>query len=406
MVTTWHLSFLVWHAHFLDMGRKDFFRLQWLGHARVRAYAIILGVCSLASMPWMFADAMKPGGSDFIAFWSASRMILEGHASEIYDPTSLGELQLRVAYADIVPFVHPPQFLLAIWPLGYLEYPAAWLVWTAVTYAFWLITTRRLFPILSWPIAAFPAALVALWHAQTGFLTSAIQAIIAKQLRDRPFLAGLCVGLLIIKPHLAILIPFALLASRSWSAIAGAVLSITGTSFLSLVLFGASPWLAYPSSWAVSQYLVETGSEAFFLRQVTVYAMFRVWGWPEIAAVAQGMVTLTSIIVIWKAWSSQGPLDGKIALLFALTPLATPYLFSYDLPFLIIPVAWLIQRSQQEWSRPLLVALYFAPLACRAIALPAGINPMPLFCIAMAVWIYSLLREGGPKQQTDQVKGF
>ncbi|WP_161597888.1 glycosyltransferase family 87 protein [Novosphingobium ginsenosidimutans] len=344
-------------------------------------------------MPWMFADAMRPGGSDFIAFWSASRMVLEGQAAKIYNPNALGEIQLRVAYADIVPFVHPPQFLLVIWPLGFLNYAAAWLSWTAATYALWLITTRRLFPTLGWPIAAFPGALVALWHAQTGFLTSAIQAVIAWQFRRGPFRAGLCVGLLVIKPHLAVLIPFALLASRSWAAIGGAVLSIAVTAMASLVLFGESSWLTYPSSWAVSQYLLETGSDAFFLRQVTIYAMFRAWGWPEIAVIAQSFVTLTSIFVIWKVWACDGPTDGKVALLFALTPLATPYLFSYDLPFLVIPVAWLIQQFQHQWSKPILVAMYFAPLACRAIALPVGVNPTSLFCIGMAVCIYNVLKE-------------
>ena len=343
----------------------------------------------------MFGEAMKPGGSDFIAFWSAAVMLADGAGVRIYDPTALGAVQATVDPSGIVPFVHPPPFLLAIWPLGYLSYPASWIAWSITTFALWFLATRRLFPSLAWPIAGFPGALIAAWHAQTGFLTSAFQALIAAQLRDRPFRAGLCIGLLVIKPHLAVLIPFALLGARMWSAIFGATLSILVIALVSWGLFGSDVWLAYPSSWGVSKTLMDIADDVFFLRQVTIYAMFMAWGTPVVAAFAQIAATAGSILTVWKFWSSKAPVDAKMALLFALTPLATPYLFSYDLPFLVVPVLWLVQHFKGAWSRPVLVGLYLSPLVCRAMALPLSINPTPLVCIGMAVMIYRLGHPSG-----------
>lgn len=333
---------------------------------------------------------MGADGSDFLAFWSAAQLVRSGAAELIYDPAALLAVQATVGRQDVFAFVNPPPLLLGIWPLGYLDYPIAWVVWVAATYGLWVLATRRLYPALAWPIAAFPGALVAAWHAQTGFLTSAWQSAAAKWLGEKPFRAGLCVGALIVKPHLAVLIPVALLAGRQWRAIAGAAASVVGLLAISWFVFGTATMLAYPRAWSVSEYLLRTGDATFFLRQTTIYAMARVAFSAGAAAVLQGIASALMVALIWTAWSKQGSLEGKLALLFAATPLATPYLFSYDLPFLVIPICWLAQRWRQQdlgnWSRPILLGLYLAPLLTRAFTLPLGINLMPAVSIAM-VWL-------------------
>jgi len=360
------------------------------------AYSAILALASMASIYPLFRQSMGPQGSDFMAFWSAGRMAVEGHAAAVYDPAALGVVQANAGRGEIFAFVNPPPLLLAIWPLGLMEYPYAWLTWVAVTYVLWFLATRRLYPELSWPIAAFPGALVAAWHAQTGFLTSAIQALAAGALRHRPFRAGLCVGALIVKPHLAVLFPIALLAGRQWRAIAGAATSSLGLLLLAWLVFGTDTMLAYPRSWAISDYLLRTGSDAFFLRQSTIYAMVRVAVSEPAAVAAQAFASLAMAGVTWLAWARAGPVEGKLALLFAATPLATPYLFNYDLPFLVIPVCWLVRSiglgDLAGWRKPALLALYFSPLATRAMALPMGINMMPLVSLAMVVLVWRSLR--------------
>lgn len=378
---------------------KTFLQLRWLGRDRVIGYSMVLAFASAVSMYWLFQEAMKPGGSDFVAFWSASKSWMAGHAGAVYDPRSLMPIQATVGHPGVVPFVNPPPLLFVIWPLGFFSYPVAWILWVAATYGLWLAATRRLAPpYLTWSIAAFPGALLAAWHAQTGFLTSTFQALAATWLRDRPFRAGLCIGALVIKPHLAVLFPFALIASRSWRAIYGAATGVIGLCLAAWAVFGTDTMLSYPNALDVSSYFISQDDDVFFLRQVTVYAALRVFATPQIAAIAQALTTLAMIAATWRIWAAAGETDGKLAFLFSATPLATPYLFSYDLPFLIIPFCWLAAHCKGDWARPALILLYLSPLMARAIALPIWFNPMPIVSLITVASIWRILMRQGGKQ--------
>ncbi|OYX62062.1 MAG: hypothetical protein B7Y88_14675, partial [Sphingomonadales bacterium 32-64-17] len=111
-------------------------------------------------------------------------------------------------------------------------------------------------------------------------------------------------------------------------------------------------------------------------------------------ALAGAMLVLT--VISWRRFGQDGMATG--ALMLACTAIASPYLFNYDLPFLILPVLWLVLRGQGEgwrhWEKLAVVALYFAPYATRAAALPLGINLMPL-AAALLVWL--IWTRGGPR---------
>lgn len=128
----------------------------------------------------------------------------------------------------------------------------------------------------------------------------------------------------------------------------------------------------------------------FFLRQTTVYALVRIIAGSGPASWAQAAASLGAAWVTWLAWGRPGPLEGRIALLFAATPLATPYLFAYDLPFLVIPVCWLATTARDGdfggWNRPIVLSLYLSVLFARAIALPVGMNLLPFVSLA-TVWL-------------------
>ncbi len=212
----------------------------------------------------------------------------------------------------------------------------------------------------------------------------------ASLLRKRPFTAGLCVGALVIKPHLAVLFPIAFAAGRQWRAFAGAAVSAVGLVLLAWIAFGTDTMLAYPQSWAISRELMDKASTVFLLRQTTVYAAVRVATSADVATAAQGFATVLAAVVTWRAWSRPGPAEGKLALLFAAAPLATPYLFSYDLPFLVIPTIWLARQARtlrdRPWERPLVLFFYVSPMFARALALPLGANIMPWLQVWM-LWV-------------------
>lgn len=369
-------------------GAASFLTLRWIDRRRVIAYSIILLFASMVATGFALREALGPDGSDFLAFWSAGKLVFAGQPAAAYDLAATGAIQAGVGRSDVFAFVNPPPFLLAVWPLGALPFPVAWAVWVAATYLIWLHVSRPLTPRLGWPMAAYPGALVAAVHAQTGFVTSALQSGVARLIDRRPIAAGVCLGALIIKPHLAVLFPFALAADRRWKAFVAAAVGVTLWLALAWAAFGTETMLAYRKSWEVSRVLMGEDDPVFFLRQATVYAQFRAWGLSAAALVAQGAATIAAIVWTWRAWARQADLGGKLALLFALTPLATPYLFSYDLPFLALPTLWLVGRAIEQprarFERLELLALYLAPSLARAFALPLGINLTPLVCLWLA----------------------
>lgn len=376
-----------------------FLQLGWITRWRVSGYACVLLAASLASLPFQYGEAMGPGGSDFLAFWSAGRLVAQGDAAHAYDLAATGAVQAALGRHDVFAFVNPPPMLLVVWPLGYLPYPAAWVLWVVFGWLGWALLAQRQDRRLRWPAAAYPGALIAATHAQTGFLTSALQQGMAQLLGRRPFAAGLCLGALVIKPHLAVLVPLALLAGRHWRAIFGAAAAACGLTLAIWVVFGSAALLAYCRGMAVSSELMRSGDADFFLRQVTVYSAFRAWGLPDLAIAAQLVASLFAAVVVWRGWRGDAPLEGKLALLFAATPLATPYLFSYDLPFLIVPTMWLVGQAIAHgtalWERPMLLLLYLSPYLTRAFALPLHANLMPWASLTM-IWMIHRRLAGRP----------
>ncbi|MFC0590346.1 glycosyltransferase family 87 protein [Novosphingobium aquiterrae] len=378
-----------------------FLELRWLSGWRVAGYARVLLLASIVAVGFALRAALGSDGSDFLAFWSAGKLVLAGRPAAAYDLAATGAIQAELGRPEVFAFVNPPPFLLALWPLGALSFPVAWTVWVAATYLLWLAVTRPLAGRHGWPLAAYPGALIAATHAQTGFVTSAFQAGVARLLERRPIAAGLCLGALIVKPHLAVLFPFALAADRRWKAFVAAGVGVVLWLGVAWVLLGSETMLAYRKSWEVSRFLMREDDAVFFLRQATVYAQFRAWGLPTAATIAQALATLAAIATTWRGWSGKSPLDGKIALLFALTPLATPYLFNYDLPFLAVPTLWLVAREARRpghrFARLELLALYLAPVLARAAALPLHVNLTPLVCLWMAWRVWQRMRGAEPE---------
>lgn len=376
-------------ATLMDWVRQaiGFLRLRWIGPVRVSAYGWILTFASLVSLGPKWLQAMGRDGSDFQAFWAAARLTVMGRPARAYDLSAIEAVQTGLGRPEWFAFVNPPPFLLIVAPLGWLSYPFAWWVWVLLGWAMFILVARRFVPGFTSVVAGYPGALVAAWHAQTGLLVSTIQAAVAVLLERRPFLAGAITGLLVIKPHLAVLFPIAFVAGRQWRAIGGAIIGMAAALGLACLILGSDTLRAYPASWQVSRILGETGAPEFYLRQCTVYAAVRLAAGPAIAAVAQLLSTGLAAWVTWQAWRRDWPLAAKFAVLFASTPLATPYLFNYDLPFLVMPTIWLAAQERlapgHGWQRLQIMGFYLAPLLTRAFALPLGANLMPWVSIAM-----------------------
>lgn len=368
---------------------------RWLDGQRVRGYAVMLGLASLALLANSYMKAMTPTGSDFLAFWGAGHVTVAGDPAAAYDLAVQERVQTGPAAGieaeGFFAFVNPPPFLFATAPFGALPFPLAWIAWVVGGYALWAFAAIRAFPKL-WPIVlVFPGALIAAGHAQTGLVTGALLVGAVATLDRRPIMSGALVGALIVKPHLALLLPFWLAAGGRWKAFAAAGASVIALLLASWAAFGTATMQAYTTSWAASAHIMAVGDEAFHLRLATIYGQLRLImpANPALAingGVALGMVWL--VVRSWRAFGNDPLATGALAL--AATALASPYLFNYDLPFLILPLLWLVHqglaRGFLPYEKLLLVALYLAPYATRAAALPLHVNLMPL-ASALLVWL-------------------
>ena len=376
----------------------------WLDARRVRAYAIMLLVAYAAMLVPPFLDATRGPGSDFLAFWGAAKLTVAGTPQLAYDLAAETAVQAPTGITEMFAYVNPPPFLLAIAPLGLLPYAIAWVVWSLVGWAAWLLVARRILPQATLVIAAFPGAYLAASHAQNGFVTGALLIGGVLALKRSQALSGALFGALIVKPHLALLVPLWLLAGRKWTALIAGAASAIGLSLVSLAVFGAETWQAWPDSFAVSAAIMRDSGAVFWQRMGTVYSALRLYGGADAALIVQAVVTLACATLVVLAWRRTRDPDATGALLLAATALGSPYLFAYDLAFLALPVFWLVReglaRGFRPWERLGIVALYFAPLAARAAALPLGLNLTPLAAAALVALVWSRLAPAPTRADT------
>jgi hypothetical protein len=76
-------------------------------------------------------------GADFTALYTGWTIVLEGHGSQLYDPTIQAEVQRRILGGEtfasgLSVFVNPPHMVLPYAPLGLLPLDVAFLVWTGI----------------------------------------------------------------------------------------------------------------------------------------------------------------------------------------------------------------------------------------------------------------------------------
>ena len=378
------------------MGLWDYWirRADWLHPGRVRGYAVLVGLAGLAVLAFAYAEAMGPTGSDFLAFWGAGQASVDGYPAAAYDLTVQERLQTATGSKGWFAFVNPPPFLFIAAPLGFLPYSLAWPVWVLSTYALWALVTVRAFPRL-WPIVlAWPGALIAATHAQTGLLTGALLIFAATRLDRRPLAAGAAVGALLIKPHLALLLPFWLAAGKRWRAFAAAGLTVAALLALSAIVFGLSIFPAYATSWDASAKLMREADYDFLMRMCSFYAPVRFHAGQTAAVVLSGALAIVMLATaVWSWRRFRGDTCAAAAATLAATALASPYLFNYDLAFLIVPTLWLVDQGLRhgfrDYEKLALVLLWLSPYATRAAALPLGVNLMPLASFALLAMIWS-----------------
>jgi hypothetical protein len=222
----------------------------------------------------------RPFGDDFVNYWSGPFLALHGRVAEVYNFAAFHAFEQSVTAQSIQDYhySYPPVLLLLTLPLAFIPYVPALFVWLGATwYAFYRalkLTAHDGVLLLS---LATPALFVSAVGGQNGALTAALLCGGLLLLDRRPIIAGLLFGCLVYKPHLALMLPFALIAGRRWLAVIA-----TGTTAVLLVatsvaLFGMQCWLDYAHNLGILRAVILEDGTGVWHRMVSIFVFARRW---------------------------------------------------------------------------------------------------------------------------------
>lgn len=377
---------------------------DWLDGERARVYGGLIALGLAAMTLWLLTWPSGGGlpGGDFASFYAASMLAQAGDPAAAWDPALHAAAQQAAfgAREGYLAFLYPPPFLLVCWPLALLPFGVAFWTWNLVTLAAALLALAACLGgrgpwYLPGLLLVLPATAINVLAGQNGALSLAILAGGFALLDRRPVMGGLLLGLMVIKPQLAVMLPFVLGASGRWRALVAAGIGAAAALAAGWLLVGEAGYAAFLGNFGNARAALEGGAVNPRLLQ-SVFAMLQPLS-PLFAMVGQTAVSLAVVagagLVAWRSRPG-GPALGALAV--AATLAATPFLLDYDLTLAALPIAWLVARGAAEGFRPWEKAgLLFCggwPLLSRAVALELGLQPMPLLSLLLLLLVMRRLR--------------
>lgn len=315
---------------------------------------------------WMFLGLLVTPSSrvhDFLNIYTGAKLALEGRFAELHDPAVqlAEERQLVPATERLVPFVRPHFYAAVLSPLALLPFGTAFWAWlsfqTLLLFGCWYWGFRE-FPADSVVISALylPTAL-GIAHGQDGVLMLAISIAAYAQLKrgGNAFAAGCVLALGLIKFHLFLLWPLAMLVARNWRMLAGFCTGGGGLALVSLALGGWQGARTYVALLTNKDLERLSPTPEFMINAQSIAANLA-----EGSAVVQASWTVLTLVMwliaIWRAplwrWWSATALAGL---------LIVPHTYGYDASLLLLPF-WLMLFVNVEKRLRIVATLASTPL--------------------------------------------
>lgn len=318
-----------------------------------------------AVLLWVWAAVMVLGGSgyytltgslqgaDFVHFYALGKAVLTHQTSLLYDFNRLHQFQASLVPESAQVLYQPvygPQTALLFAPFAWLPYGAAAVAWAALTaslYAWVLIGTwrpvRDVFPDSALVIAA-AAAFPPFWRlvlvGQTTIVPLLGVFFAWKALQhNRRFLAGLAVGLLLLKPQLGLVFAAVIVLGGEWAMLAGVIASAAIQIVVVISMIGREVLVEYVDTLRRLPELVTVLEPyAFELHSLrTLTDLFP-------PGIRSATWFAASIIVVWqvlKVWRSTAPPEVRLGIVVLGTLLVDPHVVVYDVTLLALPILWL-----------------------------------------------------------------
>jgi Glycosyltransferase family 87 len=341
----------------------------------------------------------RPFGDDFVNYWSGAFLAAHGRAAEVYDFLAFHAFEQSVT-GPAIQFYHyayPPVLLLLTLPLAFIPYVPALGVWLGATwYGFY--RALRLTGgegVLMLSLAA-PALFVNAVGGQNGALTAALLGGGLVLQGRRPVVAGVLFGCLIYKPHLALMLPFALIAGRRWLTVGVAGATAILLVATSVVVFGPRIWLDYTANLAQLRAVILEDGTGVWHRMLSVFVFARRLGADVATAYAlQGAFAMLAAILVARSWWRDDRRHIGNAMMILGTCLATPYLQDYDLVMSAFVVVWLKAEEGHSqipamWIKAAMAVMLLLPLMAAPLGKLTGLALGPLFILPVFALLIAL----------------
>ena len=381
---------------------------DWLNPGRIRRQALLLvvalwlGYGLTMATPGMRDRFGHLKGADFLHGYVLGTVALEHRGEALFDvriQREIGEERVPESAGDYFLPAYGPQYSLIWAPLARLPYgwaAAIWMLLSAAIYAACCYAVWRTCPNLrayggtvALLAAAFPGFFALITFGQNSALALACftGAYFALRAR-REVLAGVCLGMLVYKPQLALVPGFVFVAACFWpgkrasgsdvdvlragntnrgacKVVLGGIIAVVAQVLVAYWWYGAGPLVVY------AHVLMRLGSATAILepRPYLMHSLRAFWKlllpWPGVAFVLYCMTALGAVALAITCWQKPVELERRYAVMLLATVLVAPHLTVYDLVILAPALLWIGDGLQTGTARIawLLYLAYVLPFA-------------------------------------------
>lgn len=317
----------------------------------LQTWAAVLGFCLI----WVgLGSIIVPGARkhDFLNLYTGASLALDGNFANLHSPQVqlARERQFVPNLPTLVPFVRPPFYALLLAPLALFPFGIAFWIWLTVQCALlfgcWAWALYRWGPdALIFGALYLPTALGIASGQDCTVMLAILIATYALSEKGNHFASGAALGLGLIKFHLFLLWPVALLIQRRWRMMLGASAAVAAESLVSLWLSGTSGMAGYFH--LLRNRDIERLSPSPEL-MINVHGLAINFGMDNL--VVRGLLVGVAILLVAAAcW--RAPLWQWIAAASAGSLLVPPHVYGYDASLLLLSIWLAIFMSPGKWTR-------------------------------------------------------
>lgn len=316
------------------------------------ALLVTLAVFAALSLGTLQLLKLQPAGVDFAGMWGGAKAAVT-NVGRLYDFRYVSELQnWPLGLGRLRPYAYPPSALLFLAPFAMVPWNVGYLIWTALTGAFFAWTGVRAgapkwFVLIPWvTFAAF--------CGQVTFLVGGL-VMAALTVTEAPILAGVLFGVAAaVKPQLLMLLPLALVAEGRWRTIVAT--GVTGLALcgLAALVWGLDPWFAWLNALPRFEHLV-SHARGLVANAITPYSALTYWNREGGASL---LLAPVAAYWVWRTFRRGGDIADKLIALFGGAFLISPYAMNYELALFAPATAIYLSRTRDaRWPGYVLAAI-------------------------------------------------